>query len=97
MNENVKSPYDFENLGEQLAKALLQAAQDYVNEANRLMSDTQVLADGIMSEVRDHAEVIRDRHERLGAFGASILDAHRKYLEPTEEPADTLPVVDGKS
>jgi vacuolar-type H+-ATPase subunit E/Vma4 len=95
---NTKSndlPYDFLVLGTQVSDALTRAAEHQLAAAQKLLEDTQALADGIRHEVEEHARKMAAQHDRLTAFGKQILDAHNTYADPSaiisDEPDEKEP------
>jgi hypothetical protein len=82
MNENLpdKPRYDFAIVGEKIAAALMQAAEDQVTEAANLLESTKVLADGIRAQVEVQSKLLQDMNGRLRDFGESVLEAHSKYI-----------------
>jgi hypothetical protein len=88
-NRPEKTQYDFLVLGTKVAESLERAANLQLEEAQKLVSDTKYLADGIRKEVEDHAVAMAAQHDRLVAFGEQIIEAHQRYKAPpppAEEP-----------
>ncbi len=72
--------YDFATLAKKLGEALLKAAEDNVLEADNLFQQTKVLVEGIQATVDEQAKLVTDMHGRLQTFGASIIEAHKKFV-----------------
>jgi predicted metal-binding transcription factor (methanogenesis marker protein 9) len=74
------SKYDFNELAKQIAKTLLAAANDHVVEAENLRDSVKVLVEGIEAQAAEHAKMLNEMDDRLHVFGASVLEAHKKFL-----------------
>jgi hypothetical protein len=72
--------YDFNDLAKQIAQSLLKAADDHVVEAQNLRDSVKVLVEGIEAQAAEHARMLNDMDDRLHVFGASVLEAHKKFL-----------------
>ena len=72
--------YDFTETADQLGKALLQAAEDMVNEAANILSRTKVVAEGIRAQVEEQSKLLADMNDRLLQFGDTVVEAHDKFL-----------------
>ena len=82
MSDNIpeKPRYDFAVVGEKIAAALMQAAEDQVTEASNLLESTKVLAEGIRAQVEAQSKLLQEMNGRLHDFGQSVLEAHSKYI-----------------
>ena len=90
MTDTNEPTYDFLALGHNLADALTRAAEHQLSEAEKLLADTKVLAEGVRKEVENHARELADRHDRLTAFGKQILEAHATYSKTFVVEVDTF-------
>jgi hypothetical protein len=72
--------HDFSKLGEQIVASLMKAADDQVTEANNLLASVKALAEGINAQMAEHAKMLDDMDERMHAFGQSVVEAHKKFL-----------------
>ena len=79
MQNGSGEPYDFARLGEEIAAAMLQAAEAQVNEAQNLLAEVRVLAEGLHQQVDNKNREINDLRDRLKTFGEGVLAAHRKF------------------
>jgi hypothetical protein len=71
--------YDFEQLGGHLADTMVQAAEDMLNEAQKLAEHTRLLAADIRASVDEQSKLLADINNRLKATGEQMLEAHRKF------------------
>ena len=70
----------FLKLGEQIVASLMKAADDQVTEANNLLASVKALAEGINAQMAEHARMLDDMDARMHAFGSSVVEAHKKFL-----------------
>jgi histidinol dehydrogenase len=75
-----REKYDFAVLAEQVAAALLHAAEDQVNETANLLASTKALAEGIRKQVEQQSQMLHAMNDRLKAFGVTVTEAHDKFL-----------------
>jgi conjugal transfer/entry exclusion protein len=80
MSNPAREKYDFAVLADQVATALLQAAEDQVNETANLLASTKALAEGIRKQVDEQASLLADMNSRLQSFGKSVVEAHDQFL-----------------
>jgi hypothetical protein len=71
--------YDFLRLGEEIARSLLETAQEQVTQAQNMLEHTKAFADDIRAQVASKAGELADMNTRLRTFGGTILDAHKKF------------------
>jgi predicted nucleic acid-binding Zn-ribbon protein len=74
-----KEPYPFAVIGEQIAAALIEAAQNQVTAANNVLENAKIVADGIRSHIKEQSKLLSEANERLVMFSKSITDAHDKF------------------
>lgn len=72
--------HNFVELSEQIAEALIKAAEDQLTEAHNMVASTKALAEGIQAQVQEQSRLIADMTERLRVLGESTLEAHRKFI-----------------
>jgi uncharacterized coiled-coil protein SlyX len=72
--------YSFAKLGEQIGVSLLKAAKDQLTEAENLVASVTVLVEGINAQIAEQEKLLNDMDARLHTFGASVLEAHKKFL-----------------
>ena len=72
--------YEFAEIGHQLIKMLLKAAENQVTEAQNLLSSTKALTEGIEAQIKEHAAMLDSMNGRLKEFGKEVLGAHKKYI-----------------
>jgi hypothetical protein len=77
---NGKNQYAFVAIARELSASLLKGAEDNVHEANALLDSVKILVEEIRHQVEDHARMLDDAHARTKAYGESVLNAHREYL-----------------
>lgn len=75
----LQEQYSFIKIGEQIAKALVQAAENQVTEANNVLASAKVVAEGIMAQINEQVKIMNHTNERLKMFSQSIADAHDKF------------------
>lgn len=81
MNDKISDhaiAYDFVQLGEKLADALVRAAEDQVQRAQAILDQTKSMADIIRTQVTAQANQIEEMTGRFKEFGSQMIDAHRK-------------------
>jgi hypothetical protein len=81
MNDEINdhaAAYDFVQLGEKLADALVRAAEDQVNKAQHILDQTKSMAEIVRTQVAAQAKQIEEMTERFKEFGTQMIDAHRK-------------------
>lgn len=81
--------YDFVRLGEEIAGALLQAAEEQVTQAQNMLEQTRAFADKIRADIAAKDAELADMNNRLRAFGVTIIDAHKRFHAGSDE-AGTL-------
>ena len=75
-----RNQYAFVAIAEQLSASLLKGAEDNVHEAVALLDSVKLLVEEIRQQVGEHARMLDDAHARTKAYGESVLNAHREYL-----------------
>jgi hypothetical protein len=81
--------YDFEHLSEKLADTMMRAAEDQVNEAQNIYEHTKMVAEHIRAQAAEQSAALADINGRLKSFGASLLEAHRKFTNVQKPAVDT--------
>jgi hypothetical protein len=76
----VKPTYEFEDIAQQLIGVLRKSAEEQVTAAQKMLGDTKALTSEIEMQIKRHASLLDSMNARLKAFGAEILDAHKKYV-----------------
>jgi hypothetical protein len=75
-----KPVYEFEDISQQLIKVLLKSAEDQVAQAQELLTSVKALTEDIEEQIKEHAFMLDKMNGNLKAFGAEVLNAHKKYL-----------------
>lgn len=79
--------YDFVSLGEKVALAMVQAAEDQVTQAQNKLKEIQAWADGLSQQVRAKDRELADMTDRIAAFGETVLEANRKFHAAVQQDA----------
>jgi len=72
--------HDFTVIGQQIITSLRKAAADIITEANNLQASVEVLAEGVAAQMDEHAKLLNEMDGRIRAFGADVVEAHKKLL-----------------
>jgi hypothetical protein len=71
--------YDFEVAGEQIAAAMVQAAQEQLTRAQNTVEEVKAFADDVRARIATKAKELDDLNARLRSFCTSILEAHDRF------------------
>ena len=75
-----RNQYAFVDIAHQLAASLTKGAENNLHEAQALVDSVRILVEEIKTHVKEHADMLDDAHARTKAYGESVLNAHREYL-----------------
>jgi hypothetical protein len=75
-----KEPYPFAVIGEQIAAALIEAAENQVTAASNVLEHAKIVADSIRGHIKEQSKLLNSANDRLVVFSKSITDAHIKFL-----------------
>ncbi len=71
--------HDFVSLSEQVAAAMVQAAEEQVAKAQEILNQTRKDADAFLTKVRDKDRELADMTDRIAALGEKVLEANREF------------------
>jgi hypothetical protein len=77
--ETDRKPYDFATIGEQIAAALIEAAENQVTAANNVLANATVVADGIRAQIKNQSDLLDNANSRLMLFSDSVTQAYNKF------------------
>jgi hypothetical protein len=82
MSEPINSDtmYMFSAIAETLGESLIRGAEDNVHEAQALLDSVKILVEEIKTHVDQHTQMLNDATARTKAYGESVLNAHKEYL-----------------
>lgn len=73
------SRHGFVTLGNKVAQALVQAAEDQVTLAQNKLKEIQAWADNLTQEVAAKDRELAELNDRIRDFGETVLEANRKF------------------
>jgi len=74
------STYNFAEISQTLTASMIKGAEDNLHEARELLTSVKILAEEIQKTVDEHTKMLNDAHERTKAYGESVLNAHKEYI-----------------
>lgn len=73
--------YPFVSLAEKCAQALVQTAEQALNEAQSNLEAAKAYAEELQQKIKQRDDEMANLTERLQAFGKNVLEAHTKFHE----------------
>ena len=70
---------DFVRLAEEIAKAMVVAAEEQVTAANNMLEHTRAFADNLRDQIKAKDKELDEMSVKLRSFGQTVLDAHQKF------------------
>jgi hypothetical protein len=70
---------DFVHLAEQVAAAMVQAAEEQVTKAQTILELTRKDAEALLAKVKDKDRELADMTNRIAALGEQVLEANRAF------------------
>jgi septation ring formation regulator EzrA len=86
------SRYDFVSLGEKVADAMIEAAQEQVTAAQNKLEEIRAFADDIRQQIKAKDKELTEMTDRIKTLGERVLEANREF-NASLPPLDPLPKV----
>jgi hypothetical protein len=77
--EDQPARYDFVNLAQQVAAAMVQAAEEQVTQAQVTLEQTRKDAAELLDKVKSKDRELADMTTRIVGLGQTVLEANRKF------------------